>query len=58
MENLETHENNLLLSSLQKFLEKEIYPFEEEVDRSGVVPIDLGLQIEKSSKEAGFFAAN
>jgi acyl-CoA dehydrogenase len=53
-----SHENELLLNTVQCFLEEEIYPHEEEVDRSGEMPIDLGRQIEARSKEAGLFAAN
>jgi acyl-CoA dehydrogenase len=53
-----SHENELLLKTVQSFLEAEVYPYEEEVDRAGEVPIDLGRQIEKRSKEVGLFASN
>jgi acyl-CoA dehydrogenase len=53
-----SHENELLLKTVQSFLEAEIYPHEEAVDRLGEVPIDLGRQIERRSKEVGLFASN
>jgi len=52
------HENNLLINTLQGFMEEEIFPHEDEVDSTGEVPIELGRQIEKRSKELGLFAAN
>ncbi|MFT5066720.1 MAG: acyl-CoA dehydrogenase, partial [Reinekea sp.] len=53
-----SHENELLLKTVQSFLAAEIYPHEAEVDRLGEVPIDLGRQIEKRSHEVGLFASN
>ena len=53
-----SHENELLLGTVRAFLDAEIYPHEEEVDRLGEVPEDLGRQIEKRAMEAGLFAAN
>ena len=52
------YENTLLLETVKSFLEDEIYPYEEEVDRLGIVPEDLGRQIEKRSIEHGLYAAN
>ena len=52
------HENNLLINTLKSFMEEEIFPHEDEVDSTGEVPIELGRQIEKRSKELGLFAAN
>lgn len=53
-----THEQQMLCDTVQAFMEQELYPHEEEVDRLGHVPIDLGRQIEARSKETGLFAAN
>ena len=53
-----SYENDLLLKTVQAFLESEIYPHEEMVDRLGEVPLDLGRQIEERSKDAGLFASN
>ena len=52
------HENNLLINTLKGFMEEEILPHEDEVDSTGEVPIELGRQIEKRSKELGLFSAN
>ncbi len=53
-----SYENELLLKTVQTFLEQEIYPHEEVVDRAGEVPLELGQQIEARSKKAGLFASN
>ena len=52
------HEQEMLLDTVKRFMEAELYPHEEEVDRLGVVPPDLGRQIEKRAIETGLFAAN
>lgn len=53
-----SYENELLLKTVKTFLEEEIYPHEEMVDRIGEVPLELGQQIEARSKEVGLFASN
>ena len=57
IENL-NEEQRLLQKTVKSFMEQEIYPHEEMVDKDGKVPIDLGRQIEKRSKEIGLFASN
>jgi len=52
------HENQLLAETVRRFMEEEIFPHEEQVDRDAQVPIELGRQIEARSKEVGLFAAN
>ena len=54
----QNHEQELLEKTVKRFVEEELYPHEETVDTNGEVPIDLGRQIEKRSKEVGLFAAN
>ena len=56
MEN--NHEQELLKNTVKRFVEDELYPHEEIVDQTGEVPIELGRQIEKRSKEIGLFSAN
>ena len=51
-------EQKMIVDTVRSFLEKEIYPFENDVERTGEVPKDLGLEIAKKCKEIGFFAAN
>lgn len=53
-----SHENELLIKTVRAFLESEILPHEEEVDRLGEVPEELGRQIEHRAKEIGLFSAN
>ena len=53
-----SHENELLVGTVRAFMEAEMMPHEEEVDRLGFVPEELGRQIEKRSIEAGLYAAN
>lgn len=53
-----SHENELLLKTVRSFMEAEIYPHEEMVDRTAEVPEDLGRQIEARAREVGLFAAN
>jgi len=54
----DSHEHELLVSTLRTFIEKELLPHEEHVDELGQVPDELGRQIEQRSKEVGLFAAN
>ena len=52
------HENQLLLETVRAFMEAEIYPHEDMVDKEGEVPEELGRQIERRAIEAGLYAAN
>lgn len=51
-------EQTLLVDTVRKFVEQEIYPHEERVDRAGMVPKELGQDIARKCQELGFFAAN
>lgn len=53
-----THEQRMLLDTVQAFMDKELFPYEEEVDEKGHVPPELGRQIEERAKELGLFASN
>ena len=53
-----SHENQLLLDTVQAFMKAELFPHEELVDKLGEVPLDLGRQIEKRAIEAGLYSAN
>lgn len=53
-----SHEQDLLLTTVRGFLEDEIYPHEDMVDRAGDVPEDLGRQIEARAKALGLYACN
>jgi acyl-CoA dehydrogenase len=57
--NVETnHENDLLVSTVRRFVETEMFPHEDEVDKLGYVPEEIGRQIEAKSKELGLYACN
>ena len=51
-------EQQMIVDTVKSFVENEIYPHEDEVERSGQVPHELGMQIADKCKEIGFFAAN
>ena len=53
-----SNDSKLLLDTVQKFMNDEIYPHEDRVDKLGYVPDEIGKQIEEKSKEVGLFAAN
>lgn len=57
--NMETnHETDLLVSTVRRFVETEMFPHEEEVDRLGHVPQEIGRQIESRAQELGLYACN
>ncbi len=53
-----SHENVLLLTTVKAFMEENFYPHEDEVDRTGEVPEELGRQIEARAREVGLYACN
>ena len=53
-----THEQQMLQESTRRFVDEEMLPHEDLVDREGHVSIELGRQIESRAKDVGLFAAN
>lgn len=51
-------EQQMLVDAVRGFVEKELYPHEDEVDRAGKVPPELGEEIKRKVIELGFFAPN
>jgi len=51
-------EQEMIVDTVRKFVEKEIYPHEAEIEKSGEVPLELGHEIRDKCIEAGYFAAN
>ena len=47
-----SHENRLLLETVQAFMKAELIPHEAEGDRLGEVPLDRGRKIERRASEA------
>ncbi|RMF37600.1 MAG: acyl-CoA dehydrogenase, partial [Alphaproteobacteria bacterium] len=53
-----TEEQALITRTVREFCEREMVPHEEEIERSGEVPRELGLEIARKVREIGFFAPN
>ena len=53
-----TDEQKLIVDTVRTFVENELYPHEEEVERTGVVPRELGEEISQKVRDIGFFAPN
>ena len=53
-----SHEQQLVVDTVRNFVEQEFYPLEDEVDRSGLVPVTLGREIRDKVLELGFYAPN
>ncbi|RFU13449.1 acyl-CoA dehydrogenase [Rhodobacteraceae bacterium W635] len=53
-----TDEQEMIVSTVRSFVEKEIYPHEDAVERSGEVPRDLAEEIKRKTIEMGFYACN
>ena len=53
-----TSEQQMLVESLRAFVEKELIPHEELVERTDRLPPELAAEIRRKAIEAGFYAAN
>jgi acyl-CoA dehydrogenase len=53
-----SHEQQLVVDTVRNFVETELYPLEAEVERTGVVPRELGLAIRRKVLDLGFYAPN
>ncbi len=53
-----SEEQKLIVETARTFVERELYPHEEEVERTGEVSPDLAQQIRTKSLELGLYAAN
>ena len=53
-----TEEQTLLIDTAKRFVEEELYPYEEEVEKSDEVRIELRQQIIAHACEVGLYAAN
>jgi acyl-CoA dehydrogenase len=51
-------EQDMIVTTVRAFVEKEIYPHEAEVERTGEVPPDLAKQIKRKVIDLGFYACN
>lgn len=53
-----TREQELVVTTVRGFVEKELYPLEDEVERTGMVPSERGREIQQKVKALGFYAPN
>ncbi len=53
-----TIEQQMVVDTVRGFVEKELYPHEEEVERTGHVPPEVGEEIKRKVIELGFYAPN
>lgn len=53
-----TSEQELVVETVRAFVERELYPLEPEVERTGEVPLETGREIARKVRAMGFWAAN
>lgn len=53
-----TEEHQMIADTVRTFVEKEIYPHEELVERTGEVPAEIAQQIKQKTIDLGFYACN
>lgn len=53
-----TEEQEMIVSTVRSFVEKEIYPHEDLVERTGEVPPEVAARIKAMTLELGFYACN
>jgi acyl-CoA dehydrogenase len=53
-----SEEQEMIVSTVRRFVETEIYPHEAKVERTGEVPAGLGEEIKSKVIEMGFYACN
>lgn len=53
-----SEEQEMIVSTVRSFVEKEIYPHEAEVERTGEVPAELAETIKQKCMDLGFYACN
>ncbi len=53
-----TEEQQMIVSTVRSFVEKELYPHEAEVERTGHLPMEIVREVQAKAIEAGLYAAN
>jgi acyl-CoA dehydrogenase len=53
-----TDEQRMIVDTTRAFVETELYPHEQEVERTGHLPVDLIKDIQSKAIESGLYAAN
>ena len=53
-----SQEQQLVVDTVRNFVEKEFYPLENDVERTGQVPRELGREVQEKVRALGFYAPN
>lgn len=53
-----SEEQAMIVETTRAFVEAELYPHEQMVERSGVLPLELIREIQQKAMAAGLYAAN
>lgn len=53
-----SEEQQLIVETTRRFVERELYPHEDAIERSGVLPMDVVREVQAKAIEAGLYAAN
>ncbi|MEM5585261.1 acyl-CoA dehydrogenase family protein [Roseibium sp. AS2] len=53
-----SEEQEMIVATVRSFVENEIYPHEDQVEKTGQVPDDLGDEIKRKCIDLGFYACN
>ena len=53
-----THEQELIVDTVRRFVETELYPLEDGLERDGALDRDTGREIQQKVMEMGFYAPN
>ncbi len=53
-----TDEQEMIVSTVRSFVENEIYPHEDVVERTGEVPKEIAAEIKRKTIDFGFYACN
>ncbi|MDX1528112.1 MAG: acyl-CoA dehydrogenase family protein, partial [Gammaproteobacteria bacterium] len=52
------HEQQLVVDTVRGFVERELYPLEAELERTGSLPREIGQEIQSKVQALGFYAPN
>jgi acyl-CoA dehydrogenase len=53
-----SEEQDMIVNTVRSFVEKEIYPHEQMVERTGEVPKEIAQEIKQKTLDLGFYACN
>ena len=53
-----TQEQEMIVDTVRSFVENEIYPHEDQVERTGEVPLVVAEAIKEKTRQLGFYACN